>query len=113
LLWLFHSSIQAGAKIVTQNSESNPERRQYERQEGGAEVVVAIPGRPPLSLRTSNYSKQGIFLLYGAKDKPAEGTEITVTLKEFLSDDIPMAMKAKIVYVEETGFGIEITGPLD
>ena len=96
-----------------QNTESNPDRRAFPRQEGGAEVVVAIPGRPPVTLVTSNFSKSGIFLLYGAKDKPAEGTEITVTLKEFLGDDMPMAMVARIVYVEETGFAIEFLHPVD
>ena len=71
-----------------------------------------MPGRPPVTLRSSNHSEKGIFLLYGAKQKPAEGTEITVTLKEFLNDDVPLAMTARIIYVTETGFGIEFLGPI-
>ena len=76
-------------------------------------MLVAIPTRPPMVLRTPNFSKSGIFVLYGAKDKPVEGTEIRLTLKEFLGHDVPMAMVARIVYMEETGLGIEFIGPVE
>ncbi|MCG6975724.1 MAG: PilZ domain-containing protein [Acidiferrobacterales bacterium] len=98
---------------MTQADKNNPERRERQRKNDGVEVTVAIPGRPPMTLLTSDYSESGIFLLYGARNKPAEGSEITVTLAEFLGSDTPIAMVARIIRVEERGFAIEFVGPAE
>ena len=98
---------------MTQSPESSEDRREYLRHEGGVEVVVSIPGRPQVTLLTSNYSESGIFLLYGAREKPAPGTEIVVMLKEMLTSDTPLAMVAQITHVESHGFGIEFLRPLE
>jgi hypothetical protein len=96
-----------------QNTDSVSDQRQQSRQSVAAGVVVAMPGHPPVSLTTANYSDGGVFLLYSANDKPAVGTEIIVTLNEFLGSDDPMAMVARVVHTDERGMGIEFVGPAE
>lgn len=98
---------------MSQIPDKNPDRREFQRKDEGVEVIVAIPGRPPMTLVTTNYSESGIFLLYSGKNKPQEGSLITATLAEFLSGDAPMAMTARIIRVEERGFAIEFLGQAD
>ena len=87
--------------------------RSHARHISGVDVTVAIPGHPPVALKTANSSEGGVFLLYGVKDKPPIGTEITVILSEFLDSDDPLAMVAKVIHVNELGMGIEFLRPID
>jgi hypothetical protein len=98
---------------MSQIPDKSPDRREFQRKDEGVEVIVAIPDRPPMTLVTTNYSESGIFLLYSGNNKPREGSEITVTLAEFLGGDTPMAMTARITRVEDRGFAIEFLGQTD
>ncbi|MDH5632736.1 MAG: PilZ domain-containing protein [Gammaproteobacteria bacterium] len=88
------------------------ECRKYERSEISIEVLVTMPGRTPMKLKTGNISEGGVFLLSGGRNMPRPGTELSVTLPEFLNQAQPVAMKAVVRHYSDCGIGIEFLGRL-
>jgi hypothetical protein len=87
--------------------------RRNGRQDVSIAMQVILPGRPPLILRTGNASAEGIFLRCASRSLPAVGTELIVTMDEFLESTEPMAMRARVVHRNDIGFGIEFIGPIE
>lgn len=86
--------------------------RKHPRRELSIEVLFTVPGDEPLTLKTGNASDGGIFLLSEGRQLPEIGTEVYITLSEFIANDIPLVMRARIAHKDKTGIGIEFLGPL-
>ena len=82
------------------------------RQNISVNVLVAIKGQPPITLKTGNITEKGIFLLSNNRQLPAVGTEIMLTMEEFLQRSDPVAMKGRVINKNERGMGVELLGPV-
>ena len=92
--------------------ENTHELRKHPRRELSIEVLFTVPGDEPMTLTTGNASDGGIFLYSGGRQMPEIGTEVYITLSEFIASDIPLVMRACIVHKSDAGVGIEFLGPL-
>ena len=86
--------------------------RLHTRREVSLDVLVAIPGQPLMTLQTGNMNKEGIYLLAGNKQLPETGTEVVLTMEEFLLNPVPAAMRARVVHKNDAGMGVELLGPV-
>jgi len=86
--------------------------RLLSRQETSVDVLVAVPNMPLMTLQTSNMTERGIYLLAGKRPLPEVGTEVVLTLEEFLMSADPTAMRARVVHKTSEGMGVELLGPV-
>jgi hypothetical protein len=87
--------------------------RRANREDASISVKVIVPGKPPMILRTGNASTEGVFLRCARPALPPVGTELIITMEEFLNSQEPMALRARVVHVNALGMGIEFLGPLN
>ncbi len=86
--------------------------RLHTRRVVSLDVLVAVPNQPLMTLQTRNLTKEGIYLLAGNKQLPEIGTEVVLTMEEFLLNPVPAAMRARVVYKNDDGMGVEMLGPV-
>jgi hypothetical protein len=76
------------------------------------DVLVAVKGQPLMTLKTGNMTEKGVFLLSNNRQLPAVGTEVMLTMEEFLLRSDPVAMRGRVIHKNELGMGIELLGPV-
>ncbi len=86
--------------------------RMLTRQEISLDVLVAVPNKPLMTLRTGDMTEKGFYLLAGNRRLPEIGTEVVLTLEEFLQSPEPAAMRARVVHKNNEGMGVELLGPV-
>ncbi|MFV1997821.1 MAG: hypothetical protein ACC641_07390 [Acidiferrobacterales bacterium] len=86
--------------------------RSLSRRETSLDVLVAVPDMPMMTLRTGNMTESGVYLLAGKRQLPEIGTEVILTLEEFLLSSEPAAMRARVVHKTSRGMGVELLGPV-
>ncbi len=88
------------------------EARSQVRREMSLDVLVAVPNKPLMTLQTGNMTEKGVYLLAGNIQLPEIGTEVVLTLEEFLLSSEPAAMRARVVHKTSKGMGVELLGPV-
>ncbi len=88
------------------------EARLLSRRETSLDVLVAVPNKPMMTLQTGNMTEKGVYLLAGNRRLPEIGTEVVLTLEEFLLSSEPAAMRARVVHKNNVGMGVELLGPV-
>lgn len=86
--------------------------RLHTRHEVSIDVLVAVPNKPLMTLQTGNMAGAGIYLLAGNRQLPDIGTEVVLTLEEFLQHPEPAAMRARVIHKNSDGMGVELLGPV-
>lgn len=88
------------------------EARLLSRRETSLDVLVTVPNKPMMTLQTGNMTDKGVYLLAGNRQLPEVGTEVVLTLEEFLLSSEPAAMRARVVHKTSRGMGVELLGPV-
>jgi hypothetical protein len=82
------------------------------RHNMSVDVLVAVKGQPLMTLKTGNMTEKDVFLLSNNCQLPAVGTEVMLTMEEFLQRSDPLAMRARIEHKNERGIVVKLLGPV-
>jgi hypothetical protein len=88
------------------------EARRNNRVDASMNVIVAIPNEPLMTLKTGNMTEDGVFLISRNRNLPDVGTEVILTLEEFLQSTEPTAIVGRVIHKNDHGMGVELLGPV-
>lgn len=86
--------------------------RSCTRRQISLDVLVAVPNEPLMTLRTGDMTENGVYLLAGNRQLPEIGTEVVLTLEEFMQRPEPAGMRARVIHKNSDGMGVELLGPV-
>lgn len=86
--------------------------RAQTRNDISVDVLVAVKNQPLMTLKTGNMTDRGVFLLSNNCPLPPVGTEVILTIEEFLHQPDPIAMTGRVIHKNEHGMGVELLGPV-
>ena len=88
------------------------EARAHSRHKTLLDVLVAVPNEPLMTLQTANITDNSVYLLAGKRQLPEIGTEVVLTMEQFLLSPEPAAMRARVVHKTTSGMGVVLLGPV-
>jgi PilZ domain len=83
------------------------EKRKDPRIDASIDVVVKAPQQDKLTLKTTNLSRSGLFLLASGYDLPEQGATINLSMGEFIQSDQSLILQARVARKTTEGVGLE------